>query len=301
MIDFAALPVFTTLIAQGSFSKAADHLGISKSAVSKRISALEQQLGVKLLHRSTRSFSLTEAGQLYYQHAVEAVSSANRAESLAMAMQDKPSGLLKVSAPWSIGRRYLARIFPQFLKAYPDIELVVSLTDTTASPIADGVDVALQAGTLSDSNLIARRLMTMKSVLCAAPEYLKNAGTPECPTELIGHNCIISSHHSTQGEWTFINEGEEEKIKVSGNYQVNNSEALHEAILQGIGIGRLPAYVACNDIAENRLERVLPTYQLPHKDLYAVYPNRQFLPLKVKVFVDFLTERLSVDQLTWQG
>ena len=299
MIDIAALPIFTTVIEHGSFSRAAAHLGLSKSAVSKRVTSLEHQLGVKLLHRSTRSLSLTEAGELYYRHAVDAVKSAERAEALATSLQDVPSGILKVSAAWSFGRVYLAKIFPRFLKAYPEIELRVSLSDALVNPISQGLDVALHPGNLLDSNLIARKIVRLKSVLCASPDYLKRAGTPQSAADLLGHNCILSTHSSNSGEWTLIDSSNVTKVKVSGNYQVNNGEALREAIMQGVGIGRLPIYVVGEDIFAGTLKALLPSYDLPYKDLYAVYPHRQYLPLKVRLFIDFLINELSVDQLLW--
>ncbi|MEH6608708.1 MAG: LysR substrate-binding domain-containing protein [Halioglobus sp.] len=299
MQNISAIPVFTCVIEEGSFSKAAGKLGITKSAVSKRISGLEAQLGVKLLQRSTRKLSLTEAGERYFEHAVYALRSAQDAENAATELQKIPQGTLRISAPMSFGRLHVAPIIPLFLKQYPQIQIHMDMSDLSHDVIAEGFDIALRGGDLPDSSLIARKLAPIHSVLCASEEYIAQHGMPKTPQELMWHNCILYTYHTTMNEWIFIRNGEEGRVRISGNYQVNNSEALHESLLQGLGIGRLPTFVAGADIVSGKLIPVLPDYAMPHKAIYAVFPEKQYMPEKVRVFIDFMIEHLGGDVPHW--
>jgi len=299
MQDISAIPVFTAVIEQGSFSKAAEKLNITKSAVSKRISGLEAQLGVKLLHRTTRKLSLTEAGERYFRYAIQALHAAQEAENAATELQNVPQGTLRISVPMSFGRLHLAPIIPTFLKQYPQIEIHMDMSDTWSDVIAGGFDIALRAADLPDSSLIARKITKIHSVLCASPEYLTEFGTPKTPHALIQHNCLLYSYHSVINEWKFIKNDEEVTVQISGNYQVNNSEALRESVLQGLGIGRLTTFVAGKDIKEGRLVPILNTYKMPYQTLYAVFPEKQYMPVKIRVFIDFIISHLGGDSPHW--
>jgi DNA-binding transcriptional LysR family regulator len=294
-----AIPIFIAVIESGSFSQAAVRLGISKSAVSKRISGLESQLGVKLLHRSTRKLSLTEAGNSYYEYASQALCLAQEAEDAATKLQSVPKGRLRISCPMSFGILHIAPLIPKFLQQYPQIELHMDMSDSWTDIIKEGLDIALQAGELPDSSLIARKITPLKSVLCASKEYLERHGVPQKPGDLINHNCILYSYHSTINEWGFITNTEEEKVRISGNYQVNNSEALRESLVQGLGIGRLPTFIAGQHIKNGSLVAVLQEYKMPQKTLYAVFPERQYLPEKVRVFIDYLIDNFDRDKPSW--
>jgi len=294
-----AIPIFIAVIESGSFSQAAVRLGISKSAVSKRISGLESQLGVKLLYRSTRKLSLTEAGNSYYEYASQALRLAQEAEDAATKLQSVPKGRLRISCPMSFGNLHIAPLIPKFLQQYPQIELHMDMKDSWTDIIKEGLDIALQAGELPDSSLIARKVTSLKSVLCASKEYLERHGTPQKPGDLINHNCILYSYHSTINEWGFITNTEEEKVRISGNYQVNNSEALRESLVQGLGIGRLPTFIAGQHIKNGSLVPVLQEYKMPQKTLYAVFPERQYLPEKVRVFIDYLIDNFDRDNPNW--
>ncbi len=295
----SAIPVFTCVIEEGSFSKAAGKLNITKSAVSKRISSLEAQLGVKLLHRSTRKLSLTEAGERYFEYALQALYAAQEAENAATELQKVPQGTLRISAPMSFGRLHVAPIIPMFLKQYPQIKINMDMSDLSRNVIAEGFDIALRGGDLPDSSLIARKLAPLHSVLCASADYISEFGMPKTPQDLIEHNCLLYTYHTVINEWGFIKNGEEQRVKISGNYQVNNSEALRESLFQGLGIGRLPTFVAGTDIASGKLIPLLQDYAMPHKTLYAVFPEKQYLPAKVRVFIDFMLEHLGGDVPHW--
>jgi len=299
MQDISAIPVFTAVIEQGSFSKAAEKLGITKSAVSKRIAGLEAQLGVKLLYRTTRKLRLTEAGERYFAYALQALQAAQEAENAATELQRVPKGTLRVSSPMSFGRLHLAPMIPLFLQQYPQINLHMDMSDTWSDVIAEGFDLALRAGDLVDSSLIARKLTPLHSVLCASPGYLAEHSVPKMPQDLIHHNCVLYTYHTVVNEWEFIKNGEEETVRISGNYQVNNSEALRESLVQGLGIGRLPTFIAGGDIDAGRLVSVINDYVMPYKSLYAVFPEKQYMPEKVRVFIDFLVEHLGGDHPHW--
>ncbi|GAD00871.1 LysR family transcriptional regulator [Agarivorans albus] len=300
MDGFAAIPVFVAVVEHGGFSPAARSLGISKSAVSKRINLLEQQLGVKLLHRTTRKLSLTEAGKHYFEHAVKANNAAKDAQDAVAQLQGEPQGLLRINTPMSFGRLHIAPLIAKFLQRYPKITIDMVMDDKVVDLVAEGFDVAIRAGNLPDSSLIVRKLAPLKSVLCASPEYLKHYGIPQTIEQLAAHNCLQFSYSRDVKEWTFMRDGQSQSIDVKGNYRVNNSEALREAMLQGLGIGRLPTFVAGPDIVAGRLIKLLNQYQMPNQSIYAVFSERQFLPAKVRAFVDFAIEHLAAEQPYWE-
>lgn len=299
MRNISTLPVFVSVIEQGSFSKAAEKLGLTKSAVSKRITELESQLGVKLLHRTTRKLSLTEAGERYFEYALVALRAAQEAEDAATELQNVPKGILRVSALMSFGRLHLAPMIPAFLKQYPRIELHMTMNDRGTDIIAEGFDVAVRVGEYGKAVSTAKKIAPLHSVLCASPDYIAEHGLPAVPAALTHHNCILYTYHTVVNEWVFFQAGETETVRVSGNYQVNNSEALRESLVQGLGIGRLPTFIAGEDIQAGRLVPLFEEYVMPHKTLYAVFPEKQYLPEKVRVFIKFVIQKLGGDYPYW--
>jgi len=300
MEGFSAIPVFIAVVERGGFSPAAKLLGISKSAVSKRINQLEQNLGVKLLHRTTRKISLTEAGEHFFEHAEIANNAAKDAEDAVAQLQGEPQGRLRINTPMSFGRLHIAPLIPAFLKRYPKISIDMVMSDEVIDLVGSGFDVAIRSGNLVDSNLIARKLAPLRSVLCASPEYLEKYGYPKSLADLKQHNCVLFSFSRDLREWTFNKEGLSEAIEIRGNYQVNNSEALQEALLQGIGIGRLPTFVASTEIKAGRLTPLFPEYEMLEQSIYAVFLERQYMPAKVRAFLDFAIEYLGDDEPYWE-
>jgi len=296
---FGAIPVFVAVVEQGGFSSAAQVLGISKSAVSKRIGLLEQHLGVKLLQRTTRKISLTEAGEHYFAHAKVAHGAAKDAEDAVTQLQGEPQGRLRINAPMSFGRLHLAPLIPKFLARFPKINIDLVMDDKHVDLVGDGFDVAIRAGVLPDSSLIARKLAPLNSVICASPGYLKKQGHPSTPEQLEDHNCLLYSYANQLNSWTLMDHKESHVIEVSGNYQVNNSEALREALMQDMGVARLPTFVAAADIESGALVQVLPEYKMPHITIYALFLERQYMPAKVRVFLDFVVEYLGGDMPYW--
>ena len=301
MEGFGAIPVFVAVVENGGFSAAARTLGISKSAVSKRINQLEAHLGVRLLHRTTRKLSLTEAGERYFEHAAQALTAAGQAEDAVTELQGEPQGNLKISSPMSFGRLHVAPLIPKLLQRHPKLQIDLVMDDRKVDLVAGGFDVAIRAGNLPASTLIARKLAPVRQVLCASPDYIDRYDRPGTPAELSSHNCLLYSYSSDANEWTLIGEGGPETVTVSGSYQVNNSEALLEALREGIGIGRLPTFVAGPDLKTGRLVKLFESYSLPDFTLYAVFPERQYLPAKVRAFLDFAIEYIGGDQPYWDA
>lgn len=301
MEHFGAIPVFVAVVENGSFSAAARTLGVSKSAVSKRIHGLEAQLGVRLLYRTTRKLSLTEAGERYFEHAALALNAAIQAEEAVTELQGEPQGQLRVSSPMSFGRLHVAPMIPKLMQRYPKLRVDLVMDDRKVDLVAAGFDVAIRAGSgdLPDSTLVARRLAPLRQVLCASAGYIEGHGLPASPAELTGHNCVLYSYSSDANMWSLHKGDTTESVVVSGNYRVNNSEALLAALTQGIGIGRLPTFVAGPELKTGRLVTLLEAYTIPDHTFYAVFPQREYLPAKVRAFVDFATEYFGGDQPYW--
>ena len=205
MDEFSAIPVFVAVVENGGFSAASRTLGVSKSAVSKRINQLENHLGVLLLHRTTRKLSLTEAGERYYEHAAQALSAAGKAEDAVTELQGEPQGKLKISSPMSFGRLHVAPLIPKFMQRYPKLQIDLVMDDRNIDLVADGIDVAIRSGDMPNSTLIARKLAPLRQVLCASPAYIDRYGMPLTPSELRERNCILFSYSGDANEWTLNN------------------------------------------------------------------------------------------------
>jgi DNA-binding transcriptional LysR family regulator len=269
--------------------------------VSKRINQLEAHLGVRLLHRTTRKLSLTEAGERYFEHAAQALTAAGQAEDAVTELQGEPQGNLKISSPMSFGRLHVAPLIPKLLQRHPKLQIDLVMDDRKVDLVAGGFDVAIRAGNLPASTLIARKLAPLRQVLCASPDYIDRYGRPGTPAELSSHNCVLYSYSSDANEWTLIGESGPETVAVSGNYHVNNSEALLEALREGVGIGRLPTFVAGPDLKTGRLVKLFESYRIPEFTIYAVFPERQYLPAKVRAFLDFAIEYFGGNRPYWDA
>lgn len=290
---FSALPVFVAVIESGSFSQAAERLNMTKSAVSKRISALEENLGLRLFHRSTRKITLTEAGEEFSDYARNAWYIAKEGIDAATVHQGKPKGTLKINAPMTFSRLHLVPHLKEFTELYPEIKIILNMDDKVVEMIQGGYDVGIRIGELKDSSLIAKKLSGCHSVVCASPKYLEQHGTPKTPADLKSHNCIYYSLFQAGVEWTFFHQGEKHKVEPKGNVIVNNSDAICEMLLQGLGICQMPTFIVQKYLNTGQLTQVLNQYQLPEHNIYAVYPERRHTPAKVKVFIDFMATKLQ--------
>lgn len=293
MDHFSALPIFVTVVECGSFSAAGQKLGLSKSAISKRITQLEQHLGIQLLQRTTRSLSLTDAGARYFEYIRPAVLLTQEGLDAISELQQTPKGNLRISVPMVFGRLYIAPLIAEFLKRYPDIQLQMQMDDKTTDLITGGFDLAIRIGELPDSSLIARKIAPCVSVICASPAYLAQHGLPMVPSELTQHNCLFYSYFQDGVEWSFHSPDGMQRIQPKGNYQVNNSDAIHLACLDGLGIANLPRFIVESDLQAGRLQTILTDFPLPEHGIYAVYPQRKYLPSKVKVLIEFLRDKLA--------
>jgi len=296
MDRFSAMAVFAKVVEEESFSRASEVLCLSKSAVSKQVSALEAELGVRLLNRTTRRLSLTEAGRTFFEGCRRMVGEAEEAERAVGQLSETPIGSLRVSAPMSFGFLHLIPAIETFMTRYPDIEVDMSLNDRFVDVVEEGFDLAVRIGQLKDSSLIARKLAPSRNVVCASADYLERRGRPARPGDLRDHDCLIYCNPQPRLEWSFRGPGGLQKVRVrAGRFRVNNGDALRSAACQGLGIVRLPTFILGNEVRMGRLEVLLPDYPAPQEEVFAVFPHGRHLPLKVRVFVDFLAERFGTE------
>jgi len=292
----SAMAVFARVVEEGSFSDAARGLGVSKSAVSKQVGRLEDRLCVRLLNRTTRQLSLTEAGTAFYEHCRQLVADADAAESAVTHLAAAPRGTLRVNAPMSFGQLHVAPALPDFLAAYPELAVEMQLNDRTVDLIEEGFDLAIRIGQLRDSSLIARRLAPMRRVVCAAPSYLDARGRPGHPRDLKQHECLIYSYLSSGREWRFHGGDGDLRVPIQGRLEINNGDALLAAARQGFGVVMLPTFLAAADVKAGRLEPVLQDWcEAQTGGIHAVFPASRNLSPKVRVFVDFLARRFTGD------
>jgi DNA-binding transcriptional LysR family regulator len=295
-----ALDVFRRVVEIGSFSKAAEQLWLSNAAVSKHVRALEKHLGVELLARTTRSMELTEVGRSFYERCVRILDDVNEAEQLAAEQQSAPRGRIRVRATLSLGAARLGQAISAFLARYPDVTVDLSLSDRFTDPADEAFDVALLiVNALPDSGYAARPIVALERVVCAAPAYIARAGRPATPEALAGHNCILYTRGERAGDWAFDAGDGEHPVRVKGNYLCNSGMLLREALLEGIGIALIPAFLVASDIAAGKLEVLLPGCQAKPRTLYAVYPHHRHLSAKLRLFVDSVAESFGSAE-RWQ-
>jgi len=287
------MSVFTEVAKLGSFSAAARRLQLSPSAVSKLITRMEHRLDSRLFNRSTRKLSLTEGGQKFYARCEDILAEVEAAEDLLLGYQREPRGILTVTCSPGFAEYQLLPLIPQFLAEYPQVELNLQITGDTADLITQGIDVAIRLGTLQDSSLVARELCKSRRIVCASPAYLSRGNLPEKPTDLENRNCLIVSTGSKFDHWKFSRGRQKQVIAVTGSFVSNTVNAIHELVLQGIGIVNLAEYIVGPDLRSGRLVPLLEDYQAEEQAIHAVYPHRKHLPGKVHAFVDFLLSQYS--------
>ncbi len=295
LASLPALVLFARIVQYGSLSGAAKNSGLSRSAVSKQLTALETKLGVRLLQRSTRSVKLTEAGTLILNEAKRMLEAFESIETLSEELQGEVRGHLKVSCSIGIGRVHLIPLIKQFQKLYPEVHVQLLLEDRIVDLIDEQIDVSIRSDNLSDSSMIAVRLGKMTWAVCASPEYLNRNGTPKVPTDLIQHNCLYySNSQGSFNNWLFLGEDGEESISIKGSFSINDSTALVQAAEEGQGILWIDKNSLGDSLEKGKLTQVLENYSLgPGYPIYALYPARKHLSVKTRVFIDFLKEYFS--------
>ena len=285
---------YLAVVQTGSFTRAADHLNISKALTSKYVNQLEEHLGLRLLQRTTRRLSVTEVGQRYYEQARQIVEDLDNLESSLVDQSQEPRGLIKITAPTTFGELYLTRWIADYLKANPKMQVQLELSDRFVNLIEEGFDLAIRIGQLSDSSLIAKRLSRTSINLYASTDYLAQYGTPRTPEDLKDHLCILDANRSMPDKWQFQAPQRAKAItlKVNGRFQVNSAAAVKQMILAHQGIGLCPAYVMAGYDPKN-IQQVLADYPIQSLAIYAIYPQQKYLSLKVRSLIDFLVKTLK--------
>jgi DNA-binding transcriptional LysR family regulator len=285
-----AYEVFVTVIAKGSFTRAADALDTSPANVTRYVNELEAHLGTRLINRSSRRLSLTESGQALYDRAGQFLEDIGEAETIIGQGSLRPAGRLRINAPLSFGIAYLSPLWPQFMAKYPEIELDISLADRVVDLVEEGYDMAIRISRAGSGSYVSRKLAVSRNVVCASPDYIARYGAPEMPEDLANHACIINQHSPTPDAWHLLDANGREHIARPGAVmRVNNGETARAAMLAGTGINWQAMFVVGDDLRAGRLIRLLPDYHMPDIDIQALYPSRRHLSAKVRVMVDFLS------------
>lgn len=300
MENLADIAVFVQVVKANSFTVAARDLGLSRSVVSKYISRLEQNLGVRLLNRTTRRLRLTEAGVRFYEQSRSALEQLEDAEGEIHAMQAAPKGQLRISAPSSFGVIHLAPLIPELQQTYPDLSIDLSIDDKMVDVVEAGIDVAIRIADLPDSTLIARRITQCRYVVCASPNYLEHNGTPSTPDDLAQHDCLLFKFWGLPVQWQFVDKDDQfADVTVRGDLICNNSLALREILLSGGGITMAPTFLVGEDIQKGRLTALFDDYRFKSLSIYAVYPHRKYLAAKVRAFLEFLSAHIDTEIPYW--
>jgi DNA-binding transcriptional LysR family regulator len=285
------MQVFTQVVAQGGFSAAAREMNLSPAVVSKRIARLEEHLGVRLLNRTTRHLSLTEAGENFYRRAERIVADVSEAFEAVSESVPTPKGHLRVVLPASFGRLHVMPAMREFLDLYPDISASLIFTDNRVDIVEQGIDVAIRIADLEDSSLIARKLAPNRRVVVASPDFVERFGEPSSPRDLLNFNCVAASYLN---DWVFNGPDGSETVHVSGRLECNDGDALRTSAITGVGIALKSTWDVGPDIAAGRLLPLLTGWEVsPGVSINAVYPSRRFLSAKVRVFVDFFAARFG--------
>ncbi|GMU71889.1 MAG: LysR family transcriptional regulator [Betaproteobacteria bacterium PRO3] len=289
MDRFQSIAAFVSVIENGSFARAAEKLGQSVSAVSRRVAELEEHLDARLLNRTTRRLSLTETGRAFHERAVQLLADLEEAEQGASAGGVTPRGTLKLTAPITYGIRVLAPIVAAFAAKYDQVRVDVDLSDRVVDLVDEGFDLAVRIGEIRSQFLVARRIGATSLVCCAAPSYLERHGTPRTPDDLARHSCLTYEYAATRHQWRFIGaDGGDRVVRIGGPLHANNGRMLGALAVEGAGIVCEPDFILAPDLERGALVPILTDWTLPSIAIHAAYPSRRHLSAKVRAFVDFL-------------
>jgi len=294
MDKFEDLQAFVAVVEAGTFTAAAERLGLAKSAISRRVSALEERLGVQLLRRTTRVLNVTESGSSFYEHSARILADLDEAEAAVQQEHGELRGTLRVALPLSFGVRHMCKPIAAFAKMHPKVEFDLELNDRRVDLIEEGVDVALRIGHLQDSSYIARRLFHIRTVVCASPQYLSIHGEPKDPVELSQHRCLVYSNLEDPNSWVYEDkDGKQRKVKVQSVLAASSGDFLANAAAHGMGLVIQPTFIASEAIRRGNLVPVLTDYSWPTSPAYAIYPPTRHLSFRVRAFIDFLAGRIA--------
>ena len=293
--DFEAWAIFARVAETGSFARAADELDLSKATVSR----LEARLGAGLFHRTSRRLSLTESGRNALERANRILAEGEAVEAETAAQSVIPRGVVRLAAPVSFGLLHMADILPDFLARYPEVTLDVNLADHKVDLVAEGYDLAVRIAQLQDSSLLARKLCDMRVMLVGAPRYFEAFGKPQHPRDLAQHRCFTYANVETPDLWRFTSDaGEEQSVTVAGPMRVNSSEGMSASLRAGLGVALQPEFICWRDLKDGTLETAMCDWRPPTPALHIVSPPGRLRPVRVKVLMDFLAERLAA--APWQ-
>lgn len=293
MLDFNEMVIFVKVVEAGNFTAAAGNLGLPKSTVSRKIGQLETRLGARLLQRTTRRVRTTELGALYYDRCARLVAEAEEAERAISQCQEQPRGLLRITLPVDIGISIMPAITGEFMQQYPEIELQVDVSDRVVDLVGEGFDMAIRAGMLEDSTLVAHRLYTDRMLVCATPAYFEQRGLPEEPEELKQHNCVLFTAQRSSEVLKFHGPHGNVAVEIRGRLGINNLNAIRRACLTGTVVGLLPEILCQDLIASGQLVSVLNEWRVREGGIYAVYPSPRHLTPKVRSMINFLDHHFS--------
>lgn len=293
-----AMRTFTAVVEAGSFVGAMDLVGLSKPAVSRHIAELEQHLGARLIQRTTRRLSVTSEGLPYYQRCKEILAAVEHAEAEVSSSRQEVQGALKIGAPQTFGALHLAALWGRFAALHPKVTMELVLSDRVVDVVEEGFDLAVRIARLPDSSLISRRLTQTRMMLCASPHYLEMRGSPRQPEDLLRHDVISYSYWSSGNAWSFHGPGGEKTVHVHSRIYANNGDTCRAAALAHQGVVLLPDFLIYEDLQSGTLVELMPEHRSVELGIFAVYPTRKQLPLKVRRLVDFLVEEFRI--APWQ-
>lgn len=288
------MQLFVRIIDEGSFSAAARFMGMTPSSVSRHVTQLEHELGARLFHRTTRKQSLTEAGEIYLHHARRIAADVEDAKLAVSRLADTPSGVLHVTVEADFATAFIAPILPDFMARYPDVKIRLSMSASKADLVDSGLDLAVRIGHLDDSSLIARKIATSKSLVCASPAYLAKYGTPQCPDQLREHKCLSFLTSPGKSLWRFSNKQGPVEVPISGPLNASSLTFLKQAAVDGLGIIMVPSWMVQDKLERGELVRLLADFPLMpvSTPIHAVFAHNRHLAPKVRAFVDFLAEQM---------
>ena len=288
--DLTSIQIFASVVETQSFSQTARRLGMTPSTVSKHIGALEDRLGARLVNRTTRRISITENGTGFYDRCINVLQELEAAETEILQLTQEPKGLLRVTAPNVLTTRHISPFLPEFLRRYPEMRLDFLLTSRTIDMVEEGVDLSIRLASEVNPQLHSEVLAPNRRVFCAAPEYLEKHGVPKKPDDLLEHNCLIARTVQLLNTWLVTEGGRVRSLRVSGNLIANNVDILRDALVGGLGIANVGTFVVGDDLKSGRLVPILQDYTVQNSWFFAVVPHRRHVPLKSRVFIDFLKE-----------
>jgi DNA-binding transcriptional LysR family regulator len=291
----AAYRAFIRVAETGSFSAVAREMGTTQPAISRQVAALEDFLDARLIQRTTRRLTLTEDGRDLVEHARQVLETVDESLAAVGRRRGVASGRVRIGASVSFGRLYVMPRLPRLLARYPELSVVLLLSDARQDLIEQSLDVALRVGEISDASLVARRVGSISRVIVAATSYIERRGEPAHPSELATHDCVVFERESNPHEWEFANGTESVRVQVAGRFSTDSMEVVPEAVLGGLGIAVLPAWMMPDALADGRVRPVLQSWQPPRLPLHAVYPSRRHLASRVRAVIDFLVEEFRLD------